>query len=191
MGTVAGGVAIAGLVVAAAGTAATVVGQARSADAQAKQAAYAAQVASNNALIGGYNAQQAEEKGQAEVQANALKTRAIHGSILAAEAAGGTDVNSGSDVNVVQSQRGTGQIDTATIQHNAFLQAYGYNVAGLGYTSQAELSRSTAANATGLLPVTAAATGLEGASAIGSKWNSFVQSGAFGSSSAPVDDSIT
>jgi hypothetical protein len=176
------GVAVASLAAAAIGTAFSVAGNIQSANATAAQAAYAAQVAKNNATIAGYNQQQAEEAGQAQLQQQGLKNRAIQSSITAAEASSGEDINSGSDVDVVRSQRITGGEESATVEHNAFLNAYGYSVTAAADTGQAGLYSATASNATSLLPLTAGATGLEGASAIGSKWNQFVQSGALGSS---------
>lgn len=178
----AGEIATGSLIASAVATAATVAGTVVSANATANQAAYAAQVAQNNATIAGYNREQAAEAGQAQLQAQGLKNRAIQGSILAAEAGSGEDINSGSDVDVAQSQRETGQEESATTAHNAFLNAYGYSVAAGADTGQASLYSSTAANATALAPVTAGTTGLEGASALGSKWNQFVQTGALSGS---------
>lgn len=181
-------VAIGSLVVGAVGAATSVVGGISSANAASKQAAYAAQVAQNNATIAEQNRQAAIQTGHAQAEAQGLKERAQFASITAAQAASGIDVNSGSSADVRASQRELGLTDRATVEHNAFMQAYGYQSQETGYQAQAGLQTAASQNATALAPVAAAATGLEGASALGSKWNQFVLSGALPSKSTSYDE---
>ena len=172
--------AVAGL----AGTGISVLGGLASSNAQAQSANYQAEVAKNNATIAGYNAAQATEAGQSQVAAQGLKDRAQMGALVAGQAALGTDVNSGSNVDVQKSVREAGLYDEATIQHNALMQAYGYQTAAAGYNAQAGLDTATAANATALAPLTAAGGLLSGAAGVGSKWATFVQQGVGSGTSA-------
>lgn len=173
--------AVASLAATAIGTATSIVGGMAQAKAASEQAAYAAQVARNNEITANQNAVAAVQAGQATAERKGLEERGRLAMITAAQAASGEDVNSGSAVDVRQSQREVGLTDRATEEHNAFMTAYGFETQGVGYAAQAELDATAARNATALAPIQAVATGLQGASALGSKWNQFTQSGAFGS----------
>ena len=107
---------IAGLGGAAIGAIGTIEGG----EATQNMAAYQAQVAKNNQIIANQNAQYANEAGEAQAAATSLKGAAVGGKIKAGEAANNIDVNSGSAVNVQQSQREQAQLDTETVVNNAF-----------------------------------------------------------------------
>src|SRR6185437_8079095 len=94
--------------------------------AQAGMANYQAQVASNNAIIARQKATYATEAGETQAQAESLKERARGASIKAAEASSNVDVNSGTALDLQQSQRELGELDTQTRMSNAALNAYGY-----------------------------------------------------------------
>ena len=138
--------------------------------AQSSAANYSAEVARNNALIEQQRANQATAAGATQAQQASLKSAAQQAQIVGGLAAGGVDVNSGSAEDVRKSQRELGELDTATTEHNALLEAYGYRVAAAGDTAQAGLDTAAAAEA----PIGAAigATGdiLSGASSVGFKW---------------------
>ncbi len=147
-------------------------------NAQARSSTYSAAVAANNAAIAEQNAQHAERAGLAQAQAVSLKGAATSGRIRAAQAASGIDVNTGSAVDVQESQAEKNTLDTETVMSNAELQAYGYRTQGVGYKSQEQLDLEQAREA----PIAAsfAAKGdylkaggglLSGISSVGSKWS--------------------
>lgn len=182
-------ISIASLALAAIGTATAVVGGIEQANATKQQANYQAQVAANNAKTAQSNAQQVTQAGEAEGEAIGLRNRAAAGELVAAEAAGGVDINSGSDVDVRASQDITGLEDRAQSQHNAFLKAYGYDVAAVSDKAQAGLYSTESSNATALEPVSALSTLAGGASQGGLNATKLYQSGAF--SNPSTSDSLT
>ena len=112
------------------------------------------------------------------------------GRVRAAEAANGLDINSGSDLDVRETQRITGVEDVDQIRHNALLQAYGYQTQASNFTAQGVADRAGASNVSALEPLTAATSVLAGASSLGTKWVGFTQSGVLGgnSGSSVVDN---
>jgi hypothetical protein len=139
--------------------------------ASANAANYGAAIASNNAVIAKQNADYAEKAGRRQAETTGLKAAAIGGKVKASQAASGIDVNSGSNVDVQQSVREAGKIDTETVLNNSELAAYGYRNQETSFKSQAELDKATAEQA----PIGAAigATGslLSSASGLGLKWS--------------------
>lgn len=118
--------AIIGVVAAVAGTAVSVVGAEQSASAQRQSAAYQAQVAANNQQMANTFAQQSAQQGEAQAAQVEQKTRAVAGSITAAQAANNIDVNTGSALDVKTGAAETGQLDALTIRSNAARAAYGF-----------------------------------------------------------------
>ena len=138
---------------------------------------YSAQVAANNAAIAETNAKHAEAAGAAQAQAVSLKGRETAGKIRVAQAASGIDPNTGSAVDVQESQGEKNQLDTETVMSNAELQAYGYRTQGTGYTAESQLD--TAKSGQALIAGDYAETGadigaagglLSGISGVSSKW---------------------
>jgi len=172
-----GTLAIAGLV--GAGTSAA--GALMGGIAQGNAASYQAQVAKNNAIIANQNAAYATEAGETQAAATSLKGAATAGKIKASQAANNIDVNTGSAVNVQQSQREVSKLDTETVLSNAELQAYGYRAAATNYQATAGLEEMEATEA----PIGGAlsATGnlLSSASSIGAKFGGFGSLGSLGS----------
>lgn len=137
---------------------------------QAHQASYQAEVAKNNATIADNNATEATQAGQAQAEAASLKGAAVAGNILAEQAANGIDVNSGSAVDVQQSQREESKLDTNTVVHNAALSSYGYRTQQQNFLAQAELDKSEAASAPIGAAIGAVGSFLGNASGLSSKW---------------------
>ena len=137
----------AALAVAGAGAATSAVGTITGGIAQKEQADYQAQVARNNQTIALQNANYASEAGAVQAENVGLKAAGELGQVKAAQAAGGIDVNSGSAVDVQQSQRESGALSELTTANNATLQAYGYQTQATGYAAQAGLEEATAENA--------------------------------------------
>jgi hypothetical protein len=139
---------IAGVGVAAiAGTAISAYGAYSAGQAQSANAKYQAQVAKNNQTIANQNADYATQAGQEQATEASQKARAQGASLKAAQAANGLDINTGSAVDVQESQRETGTLNTATVLNNAMLRAYGYRTQGVNYGAQATLDTTEAGQA--------------------------------------------
>jgi hypothetical protein len=115
------------------GTAATVYGQVKQGEAQANQASYQAQVQrnqaqvmENNAIAAEQNADYAGKVGMENASRESMKGAARMGKIKAAIAANGVDPNTGSAVDVEQSQREISKLDSLQVMSDAELKAYGY-----------------------------------------------------------------
>lgn len=158
------------LVVAVAGTAISASGQARAADAAGKEAAYKAQVARNNAIIAEQNADYATRAGQAKAAQESLQGAAKLGRIRTAIAAGGLDVNSGSAVDVQESQAEQTALDVETVIHNAQLDAYGYRSQSKNFEAEAGLQDYSGKETAAAGKTEAFGTLLSGASSAGSSW---------------------
>lgn len=162
--------AFAPLVLGAAGTAVSALGIYQQGQARAASANYQAQVAANNAIIAGQNADYAVNAGQAKAAAQSLKGAAIGGRIKASQAANNVDVNTGSAVDVQQSQREISKLDTETTLNNAQLQAYGYRANQTNYLAQSELDKQEAESDKTGAALGAAGSLLSNASSLGFKW---------------------
>jgi hypothetical protein len=115
--------------------------------AQSKAMAYQAQVASNNAQIAQEQASLATQKGEQQATQIGLANRARQGSINAAMAANGVDVNSGSATNVKQSADILGMQDVQTARSNAAIENYGFRSQAMSYQAQSGLDTAEAKQA--------------------------------------------
>ena len=136
----------------AAGTAMSIAGQAQQAGAQAGVANYQAQVARNNQMVAEWNAQRALQQGQVDEQNQRSKAAALLGSQRAALASQGSDVDSGSPLDIQADTTRAGEYDAQTIRNNAAVKAYGYRVQGANAGAEANLDDFKAASAMGALP---------------------------------------
>lgn len=157
-------------VLAVAGAGVSAYGAIQGAQAQSSALNYQAQVAKNNQVIAEQSREYALEAGQAQAHTTALKGRAIGGKIKAMQAASGVDVNTGSPVDVQESQREQSQLDVETVLNNAQLSAYGYRVKGDNYASEATLKEKAADDAETAGYVKAAGGLLSSAGSLGFKW---------------------
>lgn len=105
---------------------------------------YNSQVAANNAQIATNNATLAGQAGAANAEQAQMKTRAQVGSIKAAQAANGINVNKGSAVDVQSSASELGELNAITIRSNAVKQAYGYQTQAASDMAQSQLDKSQA-----------------------------------------------
>lgn len=117
------------------------------------QAKAAAQTANYNASVANVNAQQAKNNatlaanaGEEQAAIQSQKTKAAVGSIVANQAAGGIDVNSGSALDVRESATELGSLDALTIRSNAAKEAYGYQTQANSFSQQAGLDTASAKN---------------------------------------------
>ena len=153
-----------------AGAATEAVGTIAQGHAASSEASYQAQVARNNAVMAQQKAAYSTEAGEAQAQEKSLQNAGQLGEIKTAQAANDIDVNSGSAVNVQESQRELGEYGSETTLNNALLQAYGYQTEATGFQATAGLEQTEASQA----PIGAAlsATGglLSNASSVGTNW---------------------
>lgn len=140
----------AAVVAAVAGVASAVVGYMgaqSAASAASKNANYQAQVAKNNQTIAEQNAAYASQAGEAKAEAQSLKGASTLSAVKAAEAANSVDVNSGSALDVQETQREFNALDTRTVQNNAMLTAYGYRSQATNFGAESELQTAEAGQA--------------------------------------------
>ncbi len=91
----------------------------------------------NNATLADYAAQDALERGEADVQQNQLQTAQLKGAQRAALAANGIDIGEGSAGNILTDTGYLGQRDITLIRSNAARQAWGYRTQALDYRNRA------------------------------------------------------
>lgn len=120
------------------------IGSIAAGNAQAAQANYAAQVSRNNQIIAEQNAAYATQAGETAAAQRGLQERAIAGKVAAGLAASGLDVNTGSAVDVRQTQAEVGQTDVNQIRQDAALRAYGYRTQASNFGANAQLERQQA-----------------------------------------------
>ncbi len=142
-----GGIAAAGLAMAAIGTAVSVSGQMQQASAAKAAANYQAQVAAGNQQIATNNANMAAASGEAQAAISEQKTRATVGAEEAAQGSSGVDINSPTATAVRTSQDMTGQLDAQTIRSNAARQAYGYETQSTNFENQSSADTAQGNNA--------------------------------------------
>ncbi len=164
----------------AAGSVMGAIGQGQQAAAAAGQANYQAQLARNNQMIAEWNAQRALQQGQVAEQQQRFKTSQVIGSQRAALASQGSDVNSGSPLDIVGDSARAGEFDAQTIRNNAAMQAYGFRVQAANAGAQSELYRQSAANTMDALPFGIGSSLLGGASSLFDKGLSYYGKGYFG-----------
>lgn len=164
------GIAVAGLIATGLSTAMGAVGAISSAEAQSQAASYQAQIARNNAQLATENAHWATESGETQAAQQQMKTRAEVGSIEAAQAANGLDVNSGSAVDVRSSANSLGNLDALTIRSNAARQAYGYQVQNTNDIAEAQLDEAQAQSAMTAGTIGAFGSLLGGAGSLAGGW---------------------
>lgn len=135
------------------GTAASIAGQIGAGQAQSSNAAFQAQVSRNNAQIQENNAITAERNadyagkvGMENASRESMKGAARLAKIKAGFAANGVDPNSGSAVDVEQSQREISKLDSTSVLSDAELKAYGYRNDAANARYSASLLRAGATN---------------------------------------------
>ena len=153
---------IASIASTAIGAATSAIGQARQASAQRQQAQYQARVAENNAITANRLAQDATQRGQIEEQRSRAETKRLQGRQVAALAASGVDVQSGSALDIISDTAALGEIDALTIRDNAAREAWQHRAQAQNFTQQGTLFSAEAANTSSLAPVGTLLTGIGG-----------------------------
>lgn len=137
---------------------------------QNNQAAYKAQaqVAQNNALIAGWQAQDALVRGDRAAQTSRSKTRQLKGTQRAALAANGVDLGEGSALNILTDTDYFGAVDAGTIKDNAAREAWVLRNQATGYSAEAGMLKDRASDES---PWMAAGTSLlTSAGKVASNW---------------------
>lgn len=159
-------IAIASMVASGVGTVMQMSAQSQAASAQRAQANYQAQVADNNRITAERLAVDAEQRGEIEVRRHRQQVEQLKGRQVAALAASGVDVASGSPLDVLADTAGLGALDQQTIRDNAAREAWQHRVQAGNQQNQANLLRFQADNtASG-----AAGTLLTGIGGVADKW---------------------
>ena len=140
--------------------------QSQAASAQAAQANYQAQIAENNRITSERLAADAEQRGEIDVRRHQQQVEQLKGRQVAALAASGVDVASGSPLDVLADTAGLAALDAQTIRHNAAREAWQYRVQGNNQQNQAEMLRFQADNTSS----GAAGTLLTGIGGVADKW---------------------
>ena len=162
---------LAALAVGAIGAGISAYGTVEQGQATSNAAKYNAQVAQNNATIAARNANYATQAGEEKAFTTSLQGAETLGSIKTAQAAGGVDVNTGSNLAVQKSEREVSNLDTQTVLNNAQLVAYGYRSQQTGFKAQAGLEQLAAAQAPVGTDIGAAGGLLGSASGLSFKWS--------------------
>lgn len=176
--------AAAGLALSAVGTAVGVAGAVQQGKAAKSQAAYQAQINRNNAIVAEQNAEYAVKAGQQQAMTESLKGAAAVGGIKAAQGASGINVNTGSAVNVQESEREKNKLDVETVIHNAELKAYGYRAQARDFENQATLNEAEGKQAEKAGYIKGLGTILSGAGSVAGGWANANPSGASSGSTA-------
>lgn len=145
----------------------SIASSAESAKGAKEQAAAQSAAAGYNAQIAAQNSQLAGAEGEAKVAQSQATTRARIGATLASQGASGIDVNTGSNVNVRESEAKLGTLDALTIRSNAAREAY-------GYAAQNQLDVSEAKNSQTAGDINATASVLGGVGSAGSSFSKFL-----------------
>jgi hypothetical protein len=157
-------------------TAVGVAGQFMHGQAASQQAKYQAAVANNNQIIAERAAKDAEARGDIAEDRQRRKLALIMGTQRNALAGQGTDLLSGSPLDIIGDTAEVGEMDALTIRNNSAREAYGYRVQGMNYAAEESLARSRSNN--GLATALGAGQSLlSGASQFGTQWNQFKKQG--------------
>jgi len=121
-------------------------GQAQQAQAAAGEASYRAQVARNNQQVASWNAQRALQQGQVAEDQQRQKTAQAIASQRAQMAGQGSDINSGSDVDLIGDTARSGEFKAQCIRNDAQDNAYKFELGANAAAGQASLADSQASN---------------------------------------------
>jgi uncharacterized protein YhbP (UPF0306 family) len=165
----------------------TAYGQYSQGQAASDAAKYQAKVAKNNAILADRAAGSAKENAALREQQIRARGRMIMGSQRAAAAAGGIAVNSETIADLQGSQAGAIELDALTERHAGEMDAYGYQIEGMNYRSQAELLQSQAQSARTQGTLSAAGTVLSTVGTVGSEWYKMGSPNPFASKAPSAD----
>ncbi|MBX8878330.1 hypothetical protein HCH41_05060 [Enterobacter ludwigii] len=120
----------------------TVASAAASAYSQNQQAKYTSAVAEKNADIAEAQAQDSINRGNAQADEIRRRNRQAAGTQAATMGATGAELSTGNALDIFGDTAQFGTLDALTTVNNAQREAYGYQVQGSNYQSQANATRS-------------------------------------------------
>jgi len=159
-------------------------GAKQSAAGQQQMYNYQAGVARVNSQIDLQNADYARNMGETQSMQYGMKSREQQGQIKVAQAASNLDVNSGSAVDVQESQRKIAGMDTAQIRSNAAKTAYDFDVKSTMDLNQSTLDIMGGENAKTAGDIKAMESIIGGIGSVSSKWMTGNTAGMWGSGSS-------
>lgn len=160
------------------GAVSTALGAYYDASMQKQSAKHTAAMATINARVAELGAQSALLQGKSEVAKLTQQAGRLKSTQKARLAANGVDLGVGNAAEIQASTDIMKEIDTNTIQSNAWRSAWGHRVQAQNYLNQADAARITAK---GINPYMSAANSLMGDSGqVASQWYGLQQQGAFG-----------
>lgn len=139
--------------------------------AQAQMYQYKAGVALLNKQIDTQNASWAKEAGDTQSEIAGLRGGQQIASTKVSQAAGGADVNSGTNVQVRADQGAATQFDQNIIRWNAAKTEYSYNAKATMDQAEANLDIASADNAKSAADISALGSILGATSSVASKWS--------------------
>ncbi len=145
---------------------------------------YQAGLADINAKIALQNADYARDLGEAQAAKYSMAAGQRAGQIVAAQSSSGLNVNSGSSVQVQESNRIVTGIDLNTIRANAAKTAYDYKVSSVAQEDQAQLYHMAGANAKAAASINIESSILGTAASVSTKWLQGSQMGLFSGGSS-------
>ena len=163
-------VAAIGIIASVASAAVGAMGAMQQANAAAASANYQAQVNQNNAILADRAAEDARKRGDAELAEHRRKVAQMQGKQVAAMAANGVDITSGSPLNILADTAQMGELDAATITNNAEREALGYEAQGMNFRAESQLNRANAKSAKTASYISAAGTVVSGVGQVSDKW---------------------
>lgn len=134
------------LAIAIASTAMSAYGAYNQAQGQKKSMEYQAQVADVNAKRAEFAAQDAEARGQKDLQTARQRASAMQGAQRASLAARGMDLTAGTPLSLLEDTEYLGAVDQATIKDNTSKEAWRIRNQGADYKANAAAGRTFAGN---------------------------------------------
>lgn len=110
------------------------------------QAEYQSDVERNNAIIAGYQREDALARGGEEANRVQREAERLRGSQVARLASNGLDISSGTPLAILEDAAYFGQVDANTVRNNAAREAWGYDVQQNNALSSADMYKTAAKN---------------------------------------------
>lgn len=159
-----------GAAASAGGAITSAIGSKYSGEAKARMYEYQAGIAKINESIEKQNADYARKSGEVVASEVGAKAKQTMGLIKAGQGASGIDVNSGSAVQVRESQQNKNEFDQAIVRSNAARTAYGYETAAITQQANAGLAGMGAESSRVAGDLGAASSIIGGVGSVASKW---------------------
>lgn len=159
------------------GTGVSLIGGMQQAAAQESAANYQAQVARNNQIIAEQNARSIETAAATRAQAEDMQTRALLGTIEAAQGASGISFDSPTMARIRESQAQIGRLESRTTYQEGQNAARGQQQQAAQFGAEVQLASNRAASAGAAGTIGAFSSLLTGASSFSDKWLRFRYSG--------------